>query len=782
MTPSYTHLSSGACAPYVYTSCGTLGDHQGPRCWVPCLDSSNYKHRSSHELCIKVTANKQDGMSIVGCGEDFGQTDTVIRSCHSRDAPHLVGNRHYEFLKDVREYQQQTDPYSLLATCILYTSIFTPIPARSLGFAIGPFLACPDPEYPNDIRQIYLAPIPLRSQLHSSQPVRTPTSLHNAVLAGTSGVPLRALSLTREILGLPAFRSSTYTQVWLPSCVDGGSSSGTFHHTATVACNAWMGGATLDSHLLPPLNHRLPFHAGGRVLQMAQARNAILGWVLSSLPLGGEDDVGQGYIHHLMTSQLMEIYERAHGGSGEGGGKASHFHVERFVITSGLNGCGFLDFLPVQNVEEDEMMGGLGSVGLAVEEKKKEELWRGVLNGTESRTSAMDEISLRQVLTSDILEYWERHEDSVPLPSPDWQGSHLSLTFLSSNSCSSSCVGSGATDLLHPLGGSTFRTLKCNVLSQAIAGRAGLPNFIRFMRACFIATMLMDAGETEFVLPEWNPPSSSNTSSSNRKDKSDKSDKKEKSSSDKKEEEKKEKEEEIRPRHRPPFVLCVDDIIKKGGVTNSLVTSSLRRLAGPIREPYLHGHSHWSLIDISTDIKDAKNRPLVEPEGFPNSYIRGFSTLYLRVGVHVEMAGGDGVQAGAQSSATLVKGIHLHVYAEPIIPRGGISFTGPITLRVVENEGQCCEYERKLTGDGRREEWGPVFLHARTVTTAKQQNAASGGLDGAGGKDGGKRKGCYNRELLHGGGYQVRPIKHIKKIYLQKMQYVFECMFLLAHI
>jgi len=355
----------------------------------------------------------------------------------------------------------------------------------------------------------------------------------------------------------------------------------------------------------------------------------------------------------------------------------------------------------------------------------------------------MDEISIRKTIVSDILDFLERNDDGVPLPSPDWQGSHLSLSFLSSNSCSSSSVGCGSTDLLHPIGGEVFRSLKCEVLTQAISARAGLANFIRFMRVCFIATMLIDAGKSHLELPDLcQKPKKSNKSSDVSKKKS------------KNAEEDKKKEEDS-PQLRPPFLLCVDDIIKKGGITHTLVTNCLRRLAGPIREPYLYGHSHWSLIDISTEIKDQKNRPLVEPEGYPNSYVRGTSNLYLRVGAHVESTGGDGSQSGAHSSVSTVKGTYLHIFSEPVIPKGGISFAGPITLRVVENEGQCCEYERKLTGDGRREGWGPIPLHARTVTTAKQQNAASGGLDGSG-KDGGKRKGCFNRDLLHGGGYQVR--------------------------
>jgi len=363
MTPSLNHISSGYCAPYVYTTSGTIGDHQGPRFWIPCLDSASSKHRCSHELSIKVTAKREEGISAVGCGEDFGQIDTITRSHSSEDSIALYGARHHQFLTKMREYHQNYDPYALFSTSIFYTSIFTPIPVRSLGIAIGPFLSCPDPEYPDDIRQIYLAPLSLRCLLHSSHSVSTPKALHNSILAGTSGVPLRALSLTREILALPAFRSSTYTQVWLPACVNGGSSSGMWQQCQSL--NSWLGGGTLDSNLLPPQGHRLPFYAGGRVLQMAQAHCAIMGWVVSSLPLGGEDDVGQGYIHSLISAQLMEIYERAHGGTGEGGGKASHFYVERFAVGSGLNGCGFLDFLPVQNVEEDEIMGGLGS-GLAV--------------------------------------------------------------------------------------------------------------------------------------------------------------------------------------------------------------------------------------------------------------------------------------------------------------------------------------------------------------------------------------------------------------------------------
>lgn len=64
----------------------------------------------------------------------------------------------------------------------------------------------------------------------------------------------------------------------------------------------------------------------------------------------------------------------------------------------------------------------------------------------------MDEFSIRQLLNRDVLEILEREGKSVALPSPRWYGSHLSATFLSSNVTSSSAVGCGALDLVHPIG------------------------------------------------------------------------------------------------------------------------------------------------------------------------------------------------------------------------------------------------------------------------------------------------------------------------------------------
>ena len=107
-------------------------------------------------------------------------------------------------------------------------------------------------------------------------------------------------------------------------------------------------------------------------------------------------------------------------------------------------------------------------------------------------------------------------------------------------------------------------------------------------------------------------------------------------------------------------------------------------MSGPIHEPYLRGN----LVDIGRENFDSKfERKLVAPEGFPNSFVRGASALYMRVGVHIEAADG-GQSTAASQSAAAVKGIHLHVVAEPVIPEGGIAFGGPVTLRVIENEGE----------------------------------------------------------------------------------------------
>jgi hypothetical protein len=66
-------------------------------------------------------------------------------------------------------------------------------------------------------------------------------------------------------------------------------------------------------------------------------------------------------------------------------------------------------------------------------------------------------------------------------------------------------------------------------------------------------------------------------------------------------------------------------------------------------------------------------------------------------------------------------------YAELIIL--WYAFGGPITIRVVENEGQFREYVKELKTDGSRRDWGATFLHAKPVTQPKDQTAASGTID-----------------------------------------------------
>ena len=127
------------------------------------------------------------------------------------------------------------------------------------------------------------------------------------------------------------------------------------------------------------------------MLQMLQARCVARGWITAALPLGERDDVGFGYIHSLIESFLISIYERAHSAYGEGtvitcfcmvviasrgflmplrfvslgGAKGGVFFTRRFAAGSGLNSSS-LDFLPVANVEESELDAVVGGIVGAV--------------------------------------------------------------------------------------------------------------------------------------------------------------------------------------------------------------------------------------------------------------------------------------------------------------------------------------------------------------------------------------------------------------------------------
>lgn len=361
------HALTTNLTPHVYTTCGVYGDHEGTRTWLPVLDSAAAHHRGTHEMSVSVTASMTQGLSAVGFGEDQGCSDTVL---HDRDsnAKGMIGATGVEFLQRIglanannnSPETHQTgliSALSVLATHTWCSGTWTPVPARSSGFAIGPFKILDDPEYrklvseatsdkmsesPNTpskgggIRQVYLCPLFERKFLHqaANRELLPNTQIHleplteqeqsismdteETVMVSTVGVPHRALSLMREVLALPSFRTASYTQIFLPGAYHGGVTCGAMHQCPEVSNNCFLGGAIIDSRLLPPLRSRLPYYQGGRVLQFLQARCAMRGWMLAALSLGGQDDVGNGYILDVILSLFMSLYERSHGAHGEG--------------------------------------------------------------------------------------------------------------------------------------------------------------------------------------------------------------------------------------------------------------------------------------------------------------------------------------------------------------------------------------------------------------------------------------------------------------------------------
>ena len=386
------HAVTSKQTPHVYTTSGVYGDHEGPRCWIPTLDSASTRHRASHEITIQVTAPMAEGISVVGFGEDYGVLENYLHSdpVEMRKAgepddtiSQELGKDHWEFIQKIRaagevvidpgaphlippesstSSQRVTPIDAICVTSVWASCSWAPIPSRALGFAIGPFRVLEDPEYfqavaedesnglglesrqaleaarenGEGIRQVYVAPLFARKHIHSEANTMllpdtsielTPLykrqrellqGLDQCVITATVGVPHRALSLMRDILAFPAFRTVSYTQIWIPNAVHGGSTSGALHCCPDVLVNPFLGGAIMDSRLLPPVGHRLPYHYGGRVLQFLQARCAIRGWIIAAVPLGGRDDVGFGYIHSLFESFIISLYERGHGAFGEG--------------------------------------------------------------------------------------------------------------------------------------------------------------------------------------------------------------------------------------------------------------------------------------------------------------------------------------------------------------------------------------------------------------------------------------------------------------------------------
>ena len=144
----------------------------------------------------------------------------------------------------------------------------------------------------------------------------------------------------------------------------------------------------------------------------------------------------------------MSLYARGHGAYGEGGGKRGVFYTKRFACTSWLNSSN-LDFLPVKNIKDIDFY--VKIVGaLPIKDQNNNQLWRSASNGMESHTSAMDEFTVRQLLTLDSVSTLEHGTDKdwyVPTPSMGWMESHLFFSFLSSNTNSSSDLGCRALEL-----------------------------------------------------------------------------------------------------------------------------------------------------------------------------------------------------------------------------------------------------------------------------------------------------------------------------------------------
>ena len=334
------------------------------------------------------------------------------------------------------------------------------------------------------------------------------------------------------------------------------------------------------------------------------------------------------------------------------------------------------------------------------DESQNDYLWRSATNGTESHTSGIDEYNIRHLLRKDVIEAVERGTDKdkqVPSPGMGWGGvfgSYLSCTYLSSNASSSSQLGCGAVEMMHPLGGLVYRAMKIDVFRAVVEGRAGIANFLRLARATFVAAHLSDIGEKTLVLPKR--PESKKMGSN-----------------------KEGQQQTMYDEDLPPFVVCVNEILAKGGLTHTLFTRALQNMCGRHREPYLAG----TLVDVEREAQDPRTRKsFVDSEGFPNSYLRASSMLYCRVGVQVEQHSRDTAgMAGGGSAAAASKSTQCQIYAEPIIPEGGVAFGGPITVRVVENEGQFREYEKDLLADGSRRDWGSMTLHAKPVSTPQAQ-------------------------------------------------------------
>ena len=180
-------------------------------------------------------------------------------------------------------------------------------------------------------------------------------------------------------------------------------------------------------------------------------------------------------------------------------------------------------------------------------------MWRSANNGTETHTSSLDEFIFGQLQAKDFIEAIERHDNvnkgypTCPLPSIGWAGSHQSATFFSNNSSASTALGCGALELVHPMGGQMYRSAKTVLLNRICESRASMSHYTRVIRAAFTASFLRDSGITKLALDARN------------------------------ENELKDMESAVAT--RPPFVICMEEMMKKHGLTHAIFTRALRLVA-----------------------------------------------------------------------------------------------------------------------------------------------------------------------------------------------------------
>ena len=108
--------------------------------------------------------------------------------------------------------------------------------------------------------------------------------------------------------------------------------------------------------------------------------------------------------------------------------------------------------------------------------------------GTHVETAGGDTSSIQnsQSVVANAVKGIHLHDFAAPIHAGESGMTYMSLTFLSSNACSSTTIGSGTTDLIHPICELVYHYLKCELLSQAFIARAGLQNCIRVVNASYL--------------------------------------------------------------------------------------------------------------------------------------------------------------------------------------------------------------------------------------------------------------------------------------------------------